>query len=161
MSILISTIASFTDITASIFKKVSINKVKLLGIEFTLNNETESIDDRIQKIELAKKNLQDGLTAIDELQKEADKNRKDAENALNEIKRLKGDKSNLESEIESIRTVIKSDVTAFKKIAGVPSEKQIRKERVIGFVSGVFASVLASGLVWLIVFLVKLVFKME
>ncbi len=144
-------LSGYIDIIEKIFKVIGITKVKVLGVEISINNPTGNIDERIKKIEVAKQNLIDGLSAIKELEEEAEKNKREVEKALLKIETLKTNKNNLEEEIQSIKQVISSDVSAFKKIAGIPSEKQIRKERILGFISGVIASILASGIFALIV----------
>jgi len=155
---IVSTISILTDITASFLSKTKINKLNVLGIELSFKDDSGSIDERIKKIDLAKKNLVEGLSAIEELKTEAQNNQRDAQNALLEIKRLKGDKSNLETELESIKRVIKSDVSTFKKIAGIPTDKEIKRERVMGFITGVFSSIIASGLIWLGIYLYGIIF---
>lgn len=112
---------------------------------------TESIDERIAKIDAAKANLVEVLAAIDELRDAAEQNRHDAEAALRQLERLERDKSSLEEELAAVRGVIDTDVNTFKRIAGIPSENDIRRERVLGFITGVASSVVASGVVWLIV----------
>lgn len=112
---------------------------------------TQSIDDRIAKIDEARNNLVEVLNAIDELRSAAEQNRHDAEVALRQLEKLEQDKASLEKELASVRGIIDADVTTFKQIAGIPSADDIRRERVLGFVTGVISSVVASGIVWLIV----------
>ena len=64
------------------------------------------------------------------------------------LSELKTDKTSLETELNNIRLVISSDVSAFKKLAGVPTLKEKRRERIIGFISGIIASVVAAGIIW-------------
>jgi hypothetical protein len=47
-----------------------------------------------------------------------------------------------------MQSVLKADVDAFRQVAGVPTATSIRRERLIGFVSGVAASLVAAGIVW-------------
>lgn len=112
---------------------------------------TQSIDERIAKIDEARVNLVEVLNAIDELRSAAEQNQRDAEIAFRQLKTLEQDKASLEKELESVRNIIDADVTVFKQIAGIPSATDIRRERVLGFVTGVISSVVASGVVWLIV----------
>lgn len=77
-----NTILAITDLTAAILKRIRIRRISILGFEISMDNETESIDERIQKIEVAKRNLVEGLSAIEELETQAAKNQKDAQNAL-------------------------------------------------------------------------------
>jgi hypothetical protein len=112
---------------------------------------TPNIDDRIAKIDEARSNLVEVLNAIDELRNAAEQNQRDAETALRQLEKLEQDKTSLEKELESVRGIINADVTTFRQIAGIPSADDIRRERVLGFITGVISSVVASGVVWLIV----------
>lgn len=151
MSMIEPLLSNYIDLIGNLLRKVKIRKVKFLGIEVDIDSETTSIDDRIKKIEIAKQNLIDGLSAIEELKKEAEINKKEAESALLQIESLRAHKSNLEDEISRVKQIITTDVTTFKMVAGIPSDKQIRKERITGFISGVIASVVATGIVSLII----------
>src|ERR1035437_801511 len=132
------------------------SKNPLLRFEEEKNS---SIDARIKKIDLAKNNLLEGLTAINDLQLEASKNKKDVELAVKQLEELRNNKASLENEVESIKKIIDSDINSFKKIVGVPSSKDIRSERIIGFISGIAASIIASLLVLGGIGLFKLILK--
>ena len=119
-------------------------------MEISLDEDKGSIDERIKKIEAAKQNLLDGLSAIKELEKEAEKNKYELENALIKLSKIKTDKINLEAELNNIKQVISSDVSTFQKLAGVPTEKEKRKERIIGFFSGIIASIISAGIIWVV-----------
>lgn len=150
-----SLINGFIDLNVNVFQRIRLTKINVLGFEFILNQNTESVDERIRKIDAAKQNLLDGLTAIDELKNEAETNKKEVENALKRLAELQTNKADLQSEVQDLQKVITSDVSAFQKLANVPSSKQIKKERIIGFISGITASVIASGIVWLIIDIYK------
>jgi chromosome segregation ATPase len=113
-----------------------------------------SIDQRIANIDSAKANLIEGLKAIEELKEAAERNRKDAETAIKQIAKLEHDKTSLQQEIAAIKSVVNADVNAFRKVAGVLGPSEIRRERVLGFISGVIASVTASGIVAFIVWVI-------
>lgn len=72
------------------------------------------------------------------------------ENALIKLSKIKTDKINLEAELNNIKQVISSDVSTFQKLAGVPTEKEKRKERIIGFFSGIIASIISAGIIWVV-----------
>jgi chromosome segregation ATPase len=152
----IAAIESFIEFVRRILKRLKIG-FDGRGIYVSLKEEETkgSIDERIAKIDLAKANLLEGLRAIDELKTSAETNKKEAENAIEQINRLSRDKTSLEQELEAIRTVVNSDVTAFQRVAGVLGPAEIRRERLLGFVSGIIASATASGIVALIVWMVK------
>ena len=138
----------YFELIEKILRRVKISKVNILGLEISLDEDKGSIDERIKKIEAAKQNLLDGLSAIKELEKEAEKNKYELENALIKLSKIKTD--NLEAELNNIKQVISSDVSTFQKLAGVPTEKEKRKERIIGFFSGIIASIISAGIIWVV-----------
>lgn len=115
----------------------------------------QTIDERIAKIEQTKVMLQDALQAIEELRQTATINKRDAELAMRQLSQLEHNKKNLEQELENIHGLIEADVDTFRKVAGIPSPAQVRRERLLGFVSGVIASAVASGIVAIIALVVK------
>ena len=149
----------YIEFIVRILKKLRIEfSPSIFGVTISLNDEDTyrgSIDERIAKIDEAKANLLEGLRTIDELKEAAEYNKKEAEAALIQIAQLEKDKTSLEQELKSIKDIVQSDVSAFRKVAGVPSPATIRRERIIGFISGVIASVVASGIVWVIVKLIQ------
>jgi len=82
----------------------------------------------------ARQNLLDGINAINELKREAQENKREVAQALQQINELEKDKESLSEELEAIRTVIRSDVEAFRNIARVPTKADIRRESYIGLV---------------------------
>lgn len=115
------------------------------------DDKVSNIDERLAKIDLAKSNLSDALKAIDELKTAAEHNKQDAEQALLQLEQLHRHKDDLEKQIQTLKYLAETDTEAFRRVAGILSPAQIRRERFIGFFSGVLASVVASGVVWLIV----------
>jgi hypothetical protein len=99
--------------------------------------------------------LLEGLRAIEDLKQLAEANKKEAGDAIDQLDRLSRDKTHLEQELKAIRSVVNSDVTAFQRVAGVLGPAEIRRERLLGFVSGVIASITASGIVGLMVWFAK------
>lgn len=110
----------------------------------------QSIDERIAKIDAARANMAEALSAIDELKEAANTNKADLEAALEQLGQTRAAKSAAERELNVVRKIANSDVEVFRRLAGVPSRSQVAKERALGFVFGVIASLLASGLWWLI-----------
>ncbi|MBC7996550.1 MAG: hypothetical protein IAF58_01305 [Leptolyngbya sp.] len=134
-------------------------RIRIDGTAIEISVETEqyvsSLDERIAKLDLAKANLIEGLNAIDELKHTAELNKKEVEIAVHQISQLENDKSLLQKELESIKVVVQSDVNAFRKVAGVLGPAEIRRERLIGFISGVIASLTASGIIWAVIKIIK------
>ena len=112
---------------------------------------TMIIPQRLAKIESAKTYLSDALQAMDDLKIAAENNKQDAKVALVQLEELHKNKHNLEKEIQTLKQLAETDTETFRKVAGILSPAQVRRERLIGFVSGVLASVVASGIVWSIV----------
>ena len=86
--------------------------------------------------------------AIDEIKAAAGANKADLEAALEQLGRTQAEHNAARRELELVRQVANSDVETFQRLAGVPSKSQIAKERALGFVFGVIASLLASGIWW-------------
>lgn len=129
--------------------------VKKLSGKDPADGVNRTIDERIAMIDSARANLLEGVQAIDELRQQAEQNKKDVANAMQQIALLERDKNSLEEQRKAIAAMIDSDVTAFQRIAGIPSKTAIRRERFIGFISGVIASTVASGVVWMIVKIIE------
>jgi hypothetical protein len=110
----------------------------------------QSIDERIAKIDAARANLAEALSAIDELKAAANANKADLEAALEQLGQTQEAHSAAVRELSVVRQIADSDVEVFRRLAGVPSPSQIAKERALGFLFGVVASLLASGLWWAI-----------
>jgi len=118
-------------------------------------SEEESIDDRIKKIDVARSNLVDGLNAIDELRIAAEQNKREVQQTLQQIAQMKTHKQNLENELNSLNDIIHTDVQTFRAVAGIPSPSDVRQERVLGFISGIIASIVAWGLIYGVTELIK------
>ena len=132
----------YVDIFAKIFRLL-----ELPG--FKTEQNAKSIDERISKIDLAKKNLLESLSAIDELKTEAENNKLEFEKTINDLNRIKTDKSTLETEYDSLKQLSTKELNSLKTLIGIPDKN---KERLIGFVSGIVASLIASGIIFLITY---------
>jgi hypothetical protein len=152
----IKIISSFTELIYRLLKRLRI-RFDVAGVHIFLEDEKykESIDERIARIDLARTNLIESLHAIDELKDAAERNKREVEAAVHQLAQLEQDKMLLQKELDSIKTIAQTDVETFRKVAGVLTPSQIRRERVIGFISGVVASTVASGIAWAIVKLIQ------
>ncbi len=119
------------------------NKRLIVSIE---KEQTSSAAERIRKLDEAKDSLVEGLEAIEELKREAKVSQVEVEKALGQITALEENKASLEQELKHVKTLIKADVNTFRKVAGL-SDADVQKERILGFVSGVLASIIASALI--------------
>jgi hypothetical protein len=141
-------LSSYIDLVARIIRRLRV-KIGSDGISIELQAEAKrDVDERLALIDSARSNLLEGVRAIDELRTVAEKRKREVQEALAEVATLQRDKTSLEQQREALRSVIHADVEAFRVVAGVPSTAAIRRERFIGFLSGVLASSVASGVVW-------------
>ncbi len=101
------------------------------------------IDARIARLDEARSALSDSLAAIDELRGEAASARAEHAVVLQNLESTLASKDDAEQKLASIRRIISEDVQSFREVAGV---SDVRKERLIGFGSGVAASVVATAL---------------
>jgi hypothetical protein len=108
----------------------------------------ETIDARLAKIEVARRNLAEALEAIDELKLAAEENQVELAIALERLRDTQNQRVSAEREMQTVKSIAQADVEVFRKLAGVPSRMEIAKERLIGFILGVLASVIASALWW-------------
>lgn len=113
---------------------------------FPERTERASVDERILKIDAARKNLHDAIDAIDELKVAAEQNKAELASAIERLNDAKLQQDAAQRELEAVRDIAQSDIEVFKKLAGVPSQRQIAKERFIGFLIGIAASIAAAGL---------------
>jgi hypothetical protein len=107
------------------------------------------IDERIAQIDLARDNLLAGLSAVNELKADAERNKEELRQARQQMEQVRLDKTAAEKELDGIKQIAGSHFEVVKKLIGVPSRTQIAQERFIGFLVGFFASLLASGIWWL------------
>lgn len=115
---------------------------------FPKDSQHETIDARLAKIEVARRNLAEALEAIDELKSAAEANQAELVIALERLRDAQDQRASAEKEVQAVRSIAQTDVEVFRKLAGVPSKMEIAKERLIGFILGVLASVIASFIWW-------------
>jgi hypothetical protein len=111
-----------------------------------------SIDQRLAKLEIAKAALMESLSAVEELQRQAEDGKVEHERVRAELAATIASKDDAERKLQSIQALMTQDVEAFQTLAGVPI---MSRERLLGFASGVVASIIASGVVALGVYLWK------
>ena len=99
------------------------------------------LDSRLRKLDVAREALEESLTALDELKQEATSNERRHRQAVAELASTLESKESAERKLAAVQKAMEVEVGAFQLLAGVPD---VRKERLIGFASGVVASVIAS-----------------
>jgi hypothetical protein len=128
---------------------ISIDKGKVSLAFLGIESPTESIDQRLARLEVAKLNLQEAIGAVDELKHEAEANKRELQSALAQLQTIGDQRQAAEKELSQLKLIASADVATFQKVAGVPSRRQIAREHFVGFLLGVLASVMASGIWWL------------
>ncbi|MDF1740472.1 MAG: hypothetical protein P1U86_15030 [Verrucomicrobiales bacterium] len=147
ISIVAKAIEMVVDEFGRLFRRSRI-VIKAPFVEWEINTTSKSIDKRIEKLDDAREALSQGLDAIDELRTDASRHKNEVKKALEELSDLSSETAELEAKKDSIAKVLDSEVSAFRDVAGIPSEVQRRRDKVLGFVSGVIASMVASGLIY-------------
>jgi hypothetical protein len=109
----------------------------------------EGIDERIAKIQVAKELLVQAVATMDELRTTAETNKREVQATLAQLQEVGGEREAAKSELQQVRRLATADIEVFRKVAGIPSPAQIRRERLLGFVLGVLASVAATAIWWL------------
>ena len=70
-----------------------------------------------------------------------------------ELAAIQQQKSAAEKELSTLRAIADGGIDTLRKLARIPTESELRRERYVGFISGVLASLLAafvySGIAWL------------
>jgi hypothetical protein len=120
------------------------------SIEWFPKIEDSSIDSRILKIDEARNSLASALSAIDELKTSAESNRAELHAIRRELEQAAAHKASAEHELEAVKKMAAADVEVFRRVVGIPSRRDIGKERLIGFVIGVLASLVATFIWWLV-----------
>lgn len=129
------------DLAASVVTKLART---LTGLELGVGvDRNRPVDERIARLDEARAALSEGLDAINELRQDATRAKVEHASVISALETALANRDDAEKKLEAIHGIITQDVKAFREVAGV---SDIRKERLIGFVSGVFASIIASAL---------------
>jgi hypothetical protein len=129
------------DLAASLVTKLT---ATVTGLDISVGlQQKRPIDERIARLDEARAALSEGLDAIDELRQDATRAKAEHTTVVLSLEAALANRDDAEKKLEAVRGIIAQDVNAFREIAGV---SDVRKERLIGFGSGVCASVLASAL---------------
>jgi hypothetical protein len=120
----------------------------LLPFSISIEPATKSVDERVARLDEARNALMEGLQAIDELRDEADRNKQDLATALAELSTVQVSKATAERELYAVKEAVNVDIEVFRSLARIPNEAQIKRERLMGFITGVLASIIASAIWW-------------
>jgi hypothetical protein len=99
------------------------------------------IDERIAKIDEARRNLQEALGALEELTTEAERNKAELDQAVRRLGEARAEHASEARQLAEVKRIAQSDVEAFRRMAGLTSPA---KERWIGFFGGIAASLVAA-----------------
>ncbi|QNO27510.1 hypothetical protein EEB18_000450 [Sphingopyxis sp. OPL5] len=102
-----------------------------------------SVDERIAHIDTARQSLTSALSALNEMKEEATQRKSDLEALLENLKSVKFEHQSEAQKLESIRRMKAEEISGFQEMAGIGSKNV---ERIIGFVGGIFASLIATAL---------------
>jgi len=118
---------------------------QLLGMDISISIDAitkKPIDVRLTKIEDARANLQEALSALDELSNEAERNKAELDQAIKQLDRARLERASEAEQLSQIKNIAQADVEAFRRIAGIDP----LRERFIGFFAGIIASLIAAGI---------------
>lgn len=131
-------------ITGDLVEHLANAILRSLGVDPPLpHREKRSVDKRIARLDDAKAALTESLEAIDELRADAEAARTEHAAVVQALETALSNKDDAEQKLESIRRIIAEDVNVFQEVAGISN---VRKERAIGFLSGICASIVATGI---------------
>ncbi|TIT66270.1 MAG: hypothetical protein E5W90_12990 [Mesorhizobium sp.] len=103
-----------------------------------------TLDERLQKIEVAKANLLEAVEAIEELKIEAEDNRAALAELTKAVTARKSEKDDMDAELASVRSLMELETGTVQRIFRVPTRAQVWAERFVGFLMGVAASLVAA-----------------
>lgn len=117
------------------------------GVKITGPFVSQSIDERLQKIELARQSLSDALEAVESLRKSAEENKRDLSDITGAIEKAQLQKRGVSEELEALKGIAAMESVAVRKALKLPNAVDLWRERIIAFLFGIGASVLAT-VVW-------------
>jgi hypothetical protein len=123
--------------------------IRIFGVEFVLtpSKASETIDARLEKIEVARASLEEALAAMDDLKETAEENKRDLATLSAAIDRAENEKTSLTTQLETLKSLAALDSEGVRKGLGLPTAVDMWRERIYGFVFGIIAAVLGS-LIW-------------
>jgi chromosome segregation ATPase len=105
-----------------------------------------TMDERIAKIETARVNLVEALSAIEELKQAAENHQRDLAKVAAALQKVQAEKASAAGELATLKQMAELDIQAVRRVIGLPSAVAVWRERIIGFVIvGVLASIVASA----------------
>lgn len=118
-----------------------------IGIKISGPFVSQSIDERLHKIETARQSLSDALDAVDSLKRSAEENKRDLADLTNAIENAQLQKQGVSQELQALKGIAAMESVAVRKALKLPNAVDLWRERIIAFLFGVGASVFAT-IVW-------------
>ncbi len=127
--------------------------IDVLGVKVTVAPpfSHDSVDERLQKIETARESLAEAIVAVDALKSAAEENKRDLERLNVAIEQAESQKQSLSTELSTLKEIAAIDGDALRRALGLPTRLDVWRDRIVAFLLGVAASVVAAFLwEWLI-----------
>ncbi|WP_105421846.1 hypothetical protein [Neorhizobium sp. T25_27] len=122
--------------------------LKRVGLERKLNSyfgEMEvTVDQRIQKIDLARDNLAEALSAMDELKSSAEENRAELQRLQVALEKATAEKQDLSAYNQDLRKLAELEAESVRRALGMPTPREVLRSKVISFFAGVLVTILLS-----------------
>lgn len=100
------------------------------------------IGETLQKVELAQEHLTEAIAAIDVIREQVVSERGQLDSLLAEVEKKKQQYREATQDLETTQNLLEQDQDRLRTALGVNTSK----EKIVGFVSGVIASILATAL---------------
>jgi hypothetical protein len=105
---------------------------------------TRDLDERIRKIESARDNLRDALSAVDELQRSAQDNRAELAALQDALQRASAERDTLSAHNENLKRLADVDIRTIRRTLGIPTRQEVWRGHALSFVGGVLTTFILS-----------------
>ncbi|MDX8523059.1 hypothetical protein RFM68_00950 [Mesorhizobium sp. MSK_1335] len=119
-------------------------KIGKFDLATILDDSEASVDERLLKIDQARQNLTEALSAIEELGSQAGRQKAELEILTAAIAQAANEKAAATNELTTIRTLSNLDTQAVQRAFAIPTRSQRWFERGFSFCLGIVASLIAS-----------------
>ncbi len=135
-------IDAFAGVFAKLLKRY-FKKIRLGPFEFQLRQETaESYETTFKKIEAAQRNLAEAVEALDSLKVEYLDENKRLGKLLDDVKKKREEYHDATRELDVIKNLTSEEREQLRRSLGFND----RRSKIVGFIAGVLASLIATGL---------------
>lgn len=142
-------ILPFSALTLTVIKETGLDR----RLSLLLDRESlESMDARIRKIDAARDNLSDALSAMDDLKRMATDNKAELSSLQTALKAASEEKENLAKHNESLKRLSEIETDSIRAAIGIPTRSQARRGYFLSFIVGLVTTQLFT---WIYDFLAK------